>query len=94
MKVRRVLLDVDRAKDRPDALALARAIDQVSGVEGANLTVTDIDMETVGMDITVEGEDIDVDALILVIERQGAAVHSIDEIVVGSRVVERVLRAR
>jgi uncharacterized protein len=88
------MLDVDRAIERPDMVALAHAIDAVRGVEGANITVTDIDIETVGMEVTVEGDDIDVCALTSAIEKAGAAVHSIDEIVFGSRVVERVPRAR
>jgi uncharacterized protein len=46
------------------------------------------------MEVTVEGNDIDVDNLIAAIEKAGAAVHSIDEIVVGTRVVQRVPRAR
>lgn len=94
MNVRRLMLDVDRAVERPDMLDLARAIDGVRGVEGANITVTNIDMETVGMEVTVEGDDIDVDALTAAIEKAGAAVHSIDEIVFGARIVERVPRAR
>ena len=94
MNVRRLMLDVDRAIDRPDVVTLAGAIDGVRGVEGANITVTDIDIETVGMEVTVEGNDIDVDALIAAIEKAGAAVHSVDEIVVGARVVQRVPRAR
>lgn len=88
------MVDVDKAKERPDLLDLAEAISAVAGVEGANITVTDIDMETVGMEVTVEGTDIDVGALVAAIEEAGAAMHSIDEIVVGERIVERVPRAR
>jgi hypothetical protein len=94
MNVRRLMLDVDKAKERPDLVDLARAVEAVPGVEGTNITVTDIDMETVGMEVTVEGTNIDVAALIAAIEEAGAAMHSIDEIVVGERVVERVPRAR
>ena len=94
MNVRRLMLDVDKAKERPDLVELAEAIEAVAGVEGTNITVTDIDMETVGMEVTVEGTNIDVAALIAAIEEAGAAMHSIDEIVVGERVVERVPRAR
>ncbi|MDA8295423.1 MAG: hypothetical protein M0004_02335 [Actinomycetota bacterium] len=94
MNVRRLVLDVDKALERPNVIALASAIERVVGVEGANLTVSEIDMETVGMEITVEGEHIDVDALLAAIEKAGAAVHSIDEVVVGTRVVERVPRVR
>jgi hypothetical protein len=94
MNVRRITMDVDKAVHRPDVLELAEAIDAVTGVEALNITVGDIDLETVGMDITVEGDEIDVPELIAAIENAGAAVHSIDEVVVGSRVIELVKRNR
>lgn len=89
-----MLLDVDKARETPSILEIAEAIDAVPGVDGFNITVTDIDVETVGMEMTVEGDDIDFEALDLAITRVGAALHSIDEIVVGSRIVERVPRSR
>jgi hypothetical protein len=94
MNVRRITMDVDKAVKRPDLLELAEAIDAVAGVDAFNITVGDIDIETVGMDITVEGDDIDVPALVAAIERAGAAVHSIDELAVGTRIVDRVERNR
>ncbi len=94
MNVRRITMDVDKAVRRPDLMQLAAAIDGVGGVEAFNITVGDIDLETVGMDITVEGDGIDVPALVEAIEEAGAAVHSIDEVVVGTRVVELVKRNR
>lgn len=94
MNLRRVALDVDKAIGPPDVLALAAAIEEVPGVEGVNVTVTEIDLETVGMDITVEGEQIDHVALISRIEQTGAVVHSVDQACAGKRFVERVVRAR
>ncbi len=94
MNVRRLLLDVDKAVQRPDILELAEAIDGIPGVEAVNITVTDIDIETVGTDVTIEGDNINIPALVAAIEHIGAAVHSIDEIVVGHRIIERVPRAR
>lgn len=94
MNVRRLLLDVDKAVQRPDILELAEAIGGVAGVEAVNITVTDIDIETVGTDVTIEGDNINISALVAAIEKAGAALHSIDEIVVGNRVIERVPRAR
>jgi uncharacterized protein len=46
------------------------------------------------MEVTVEGQFIDADQLVHQIEQVGAAVHSIDEIVVGERLVERIPRTR
>ncbi len=94
MNVRRLQLDIDKAISRPDLVELAAALEGVSGVDGVNITVTEIDIQTVGMEVTVEGDGIDVPALIRAIERTGAALHSIDEIVVGNRIVERLPRTR
>ena len=94
MNIRRLQLDVDKAVHRPDLLELAEAIDSVPGVEALNITVTGIDIETVGTEVTVEGDNIDIRALTEAIEKSGAALHSIDEIVVGNRIIERVPRAR
>jgi uncharacterized protein len=94
VNVRRLQLDVDKAVQRPNLLELAEAIDGVPGVEAVNITVTDIDIETVGTEVTIEGDNIDIPALTAAIEKAGAALHSFDEIVVGDRIIERVPRAR
>lgn len=94
MKIRRLVLDVDKAVSRPDLISLAAAIEAVKGVEGANITVTEIDIETIGLNVTVEGNAIDYDAMRKAIEREGAVVNSVDEIVVGDRTVEWVKRGR
>lgn len=94
MNVRRLQLDVDKAVARPDLLDLAEAIDGVAGVEAVNITVTDIDVETIGTEVTIEGDNIDVTALFEAIEKVGAALHSIDEVVVGDRIIDRIPRVR
>jgi hypothetical protein len=94
MNIRRIVLDVDKAIERPSLLDVAKAIDTVAGVEAFDITVTEIDMETVGTIITVEGVDIDYESLIQRIESTGAMVHSLDGLVVGSRDVAGVERRR
>jgi hypothetical protein len=94
MNIRRLLLDVDKAFARPSVLEIAQAIDECTGVEALNITVTEIDMETVGMEITIEGESLDYDALVRAIESTGAVVHSLDQLVAGKRTVERIERVR
>lgn len=90
MNVRRVVLDVDKSLNRPTLIELARDIEIVPGVEALNISVTEMDMETMGTNITVEGTNIDYDELIETIERTGAAIHSVDEIAVGRRLTESV----
>jgi uncharacterized protein len=94
VNIRRLLLDVDKAVERPSLLEIAEVIEKVPGVEGANITVNDIDAETIGMEVTVEGEHIDYPALEEAITKVGAALHSVDEVVVGNRTVEHVPRSR
>jgi uncharacterized protein len=94
MNIRRLLLDVDKAFARPSVLEIAQAIDRCTGVEALNITITEIDMETVDMEITIEGEDLDYDELVRAIESSGAVVHSIDQLVVGRRTIERIERMR
>lgn len=87
-------MDVDKATQRPDMIELAAAVDRVPGVEAVNITINEIDMETVDMDITVEGDDIDVRRLVGAIEETGAVVHSIDQVATGSRIIEGIRRSR
>jgi hypothetical protein len=94
MNIRRLVLDVDKAMARPSLLEIAQAIERCTGLEALNVTVDEIDIETVGMDITVEGEHLDYDEILKAIESTGAVVHSIDQLVVGNRVIERVPRTR
>jgi hypothetical protein len=94
MNIRRLVLDVDKAVSRPTLIEITNAIEAVPGVQGLNLTVTDIDIETVGTNVTIEGEGLDYEALVKAIESTGAVVHSIDQIVAGKQIVEMVPRKR
>jgi hypothetical protein len=94
MNLRRVVLDVDMAVKRPSLIELAQAISQCAGVEAVNITVEEIDVEIVGTDITIEGERLDYETLVQAIESVGAVVHSIDQLVAGDRLIERVPRVR
>lgn len=94
MNLRRVVLDVDKALHRPELIDIAEAIERVQGVEGVNIAVNEIDVETIGTNITVEGTKIDFDALVTAIETSGAVVHSVDELVVGDRIIEHIPRKR
>lgn len=94
MNIRRLVLDVDKMLSRPTLVELAEAIGRVSGIEGFNIAVLEIDTETIGTEVTVEGSDIDYEQLVKSIESSGAVVHGIDEIAGGSRLVENVKRIR
>ena len=90
MNIRRIVLDVGKSLSRPTLVELLSAIDTVPGVEAVNATINDMDMETMGLNITVEGNNIDYEELIDKIERSGSAVHSVDQMVVGKRLIENI----
>lgn len=94
MNIRRVVMDVDKALKVPTLVEIGAAITSSPGVRCFNITVTEVDQETVGTSITVEGEGIDYDALVRAIETSGAVVHSLDQLVAGDRIIENVPRAR
>jgi uncharacterized protein len=63
-------------------------------VEACNITVGEIDIETVGTNITIEGVDIKYDEIVRAIEKTGAVVHGLDQVVAGERILENVPRSR
>lgn len=94
MNIRRLMLDVDKAFMRPSLIELADAIDGVDGVEAFNITVLEIDFETVGTSVILEGDSLDYDEIVRAIESAGAVVHSIDEVAVGSKIIPFARRQR
>ena len=94
LNIRRLVVDVDKALKTPSLLEIAEAIHGRAGVQSSNITVTEVDQETMGTNITIEGEGLDYDELVRAIEHSGAVVHSLDQVVSGERILEHVPRAR
>lgn len=94
MGIRQLMMDVDKALERPSLTEIAAAIESQPGVEGVAIVVTEIDMETVGMEITVEGDNLDFNKIESAIEKTGAVVHSLDQVIAGLRLITPIKRAR
>lgn len=94
LNIRRIVIDVDKALRTPSLIEIAEQINGCRGVSAANITVLEVDQETVGTTITIEGESLDYDDIVQAIERSGAVVHSLDEVVFGDRILEYVPRQR
>lgn len=94
MNIRQLLLDVDKAVVRPSILEIAAAIDACRGVEAVNITVEEIDIETVGMNVSIEGDGMDYEQIVRAIESTGAVVHSLDQIAIGNRIIPHIARVR
>ncbi|MBU6463476.1 MAG: DUF211 domain-containing protein [Proteobacteria bacterium] len=94
MNIRQLLLDVDKAVTRPSLIEIAAALNTCGGVDAVNITVEEIDIETVGMNVTIEGDNMNYDEITKAIESTGAVVHSLDQIAIGNRIIPRILRVR
>ncbi len=87
-RLRRVVLDVDKAIKEPSLFVLAEELGNVSGVAAVNVTVNEMDLEVMGLIIIVEGDGFSFDDLEDAIEGAGAVVHSVDQIVAGEHTIE------
>lgn len=87
--IRRLVLDVMKPQE-PDILEIAEITGGCPGVEGVNVVLLETDREVQNLKLTVEGEDINADALEEAITDLGGTVHSIDQVVCGERLVEQI----
>ncbi len=88
MGLRRLVLDVLKPLKDPSIVDVALQLSKVRGVEAVNITVNEVDVETLSLTIVIEGKDIDFEQVKSVLEEVGAAIHSIDQVVAGERLVE------
>jgi len=94
MNIRRLLFDVDKALARPSLLDIAEAVSRCGGVQAFNIAVGDVDIETLDMNVTVEGDNLNHDEIVKAIEHTGAVVHGLEQISAGDRIIEPVRRSR
>ena len=94
LNIRRVVIDVDKALKTPSLIEIAQQIASCRGVSASNITVLEVDQETVGTTIAIEGDGLDYDEIVRAIEHSGAVVHSLDELVFGDRIIDFVPRQR
>ena len=86
--LRRLVLDVLKPLRAPAITDVAVMLSRVRGVEAVNITVKEVDVETLSLTVVIEGDDIDFEGVKRVLEEVGAAIHSIDQVVAGKRMVE------
>ena len=86
--VRRLVLDILKPHE-PSITEFAQETEKIEGVDGVNAALIEIDEEVQNIKLTVEGEGISEDDVKKSVEDLGGSVHSIDEIVCGSKMVEQ-----
>ncbi|HHQ44551.1 MAG TPA: hypothetical protein ENN13_00250 [Candidatus Altiarchaeales archaeon] len=87
--LRKAVLDVLKPHD-PDISVLAKRIAGISGIEGVNISVYEIDQKVENVKITVVGEFKDLTEIKEVIMDIGGTMHSLDEVVSGKKFITEV----
>ena len=87
--IRRIVLDVLKPHS-PRLTDLSLMLARDDRVNGLNITLKEVDQNTESITITLEGDDLNFDAIKEILEQAGAVIHSIDQVVAGKRFVEEV----
>lgn len=85
--VRRLVLDVLKPYE-PTIVELAQILSDLEGVEAVNISIYEIDRRVENAKITIQGSDISFAVVESVIQENGGAIHSIDEVVAGKLIID------
>lgn len=87
-KMRRAVLDVLKPHE-PGMRKYAEEISDIENVDGVNSVLVENDEDVENIKLTVVGNGFDFEQLKQNIEEMGGSVHSVDEVVCGSKMVEQ-----
>ena len=87
--LRRLVLDVLKPHT-PSILDLSTKLSKLKGIDGVNIITIEIDKEVENVKIVLEGSDIRFNKIKKILEESGSAVHSIDEVAAGKKIIEEV----
>jgi len=88
--LRRLVLDVLKPLD-PSIVELVQLLADLEGVDGANISIYEIDRRVENAKVTIEGHDLRYEKIASIIEENGGAIHSIDEVAAGRVLIEDVI---
>ncbi|MFW6117607.1 MAG: DUF211 domain-containing protein [Thermoproteota archaeon] len=77
--VRRLLLDSLKPREL-SLIELSKALASVNGVEEVGVVVIEVDSKTETLKVTIEGPEIDHEAIWKVMENYGVSIKGVDEI--------------
>jgi len=75
----KVVLDAVKPIKGPSIVDVSKELADAGGVGKVIIRVDEVDVGSITMTITIEGNDIDFDKVVDVLERLGVVIHSIDE---------------
>ena len=86
-KTRRLVLDTLKPHE-PSIIEMASQLSELEGVSAVNISIYEMDRKVENAKITIEGEDISYPLVLEIIEELGGAIHSIDEVVAGKKIID------
>jgi len=84
--LRRLVVDVLKPHD-PPLVAFTEHLADLDSVAGASASLVELDQEVQNIELTLEGEDVDFEAVEAAVEELSGTVHSVDEVACGESVV-------
>lgn len=84
--VRRLVLDTLKPHE-PNIIQLAEELADLVGVSAVNINIVEIDRRVESAKITIEGDAIEYQQVHDLIVGLGGAIHSIDEVVAGNKII-------
>jgi hypothetical protein len=91
--LRRLVIDVLKPLE-PSIVDLAQMLAELDGADGVNISIYEIDRRVENAKVTIEGHNLPYEEIIGLIEENGGAVHSIDEVAAGKVLIEDVVTAQ
>jgi len=82
--IRRVLIEALKPRETP-LVELSQAICSVNGVEECDMVVTDVDVKTETIKITVRGPNIEYAGIAKIMQEHGMSIKGVDEISVSKK---------
>jgi hypothetical protein len=89
VNIKRLVLDVLKPHN-PGLIELAESLSNIPEVSGVNISLSEVDQDTETVKIVMEGSDVDFENVKRVLREYDSAVHSIDNVVAGQKIVEDV----
>ena len=71
-------------------LTLADKLGDISGIQGVDIALFEIDNKVENIKITLEGDDIDYQEVQEVVQDAGGSIHSIDKVSTGKHLIDEV----
>ncbi|MFB6112978.1 MAG: DUF211 domain-containing protein [Halodesulfurarchaeum sp.] len=87
--IKRLVLDLLKPHEI-ETVEFVRSLSEVRGVEGVNASLLETDNQVQNLKLTIEGKNVDYEAVTETITNLGGTIHSVDEIASGERLVEAV----